>query len=327
MSLPDNPLFYFFRYRIYQEQNENTKALEDLDNAIRLISDIAFFYYERGEFYNSARQYDKAIDDYTTAIQLKNDKTQNLLSSFANSLHIIGFDKSMPDFTSSYNKSEYYFARGRAYKYKGQIELAIKDFNESLILDPDSIADYFLNPGFNSLYERVNNLSGAISFYNKIIALYPKKDKFYVQRAYFLKKMKQHEKALKDYSRAIELDPQNSYNYSLRGDLYQELKRHDKAIKDYTQAIVLTPDNPFPYLDRARSYIEINQQWKARGDLQKACDLQENRCYDLFLFEKEEAKLQKDKMRGANWVLFGNTENASHYYDKTESQTAGQSTY
>ena len=83
------------------------KAIEYLNEAIKLKPDLAEAYNNRGNAYGDLGQHQQAITDYNEAIRLK------------------------PDYANAYSN------RGIAYDNLGEYQRAIEDLNESIRLKPD----------------------------------------------------------------------------------------------------------------------------------------------------------------------------------------------
>jgi tetratricopeptide (TPR) repeat protein len=98
------------------------KAIEYLNNAIRLQPDYADAYYSRGFAYDDLNQYQNSIKDYNKVIDLK------------------------PHEAIAYSN------RGKAYVKLGHNQLAINDFNEAIRLQPDYVNAYN-NRGFAYLLQ------------------------------------------------------------------------------------------------------------------------------------------------------------------------------
>lgn len=89
------------------------KAVEYLNNAIKLQQNNVTAYNKRGNAYTQLGQYQRAIEDYNKAILLK------------------------PDNVTAYNN------RGNAYTQLGQHQKAIEDYKEAILLKPDDLYAYY----------------------------------------------------------------------------------------------------------------------------------------------------------------------------------------
>jgi len=105
------------------------KAIEYLNEAIKLKPDFAEAYNIRGNIYNRLGQYQRAIEDLNESIRLK------------------------PDFAMTYNN------RGANYNNFGQYPRAIEDFNEAIRLKPDYAIAY-RNRG-NAYLNKGDKISGC----------------------------------------------------------------------------------------------------------------------------------------------------------------------
>jgi tetratricopeptide (TPR) repeat protein len=88
------------------------KAIEYLNNAIKLQQNNADYYNKRGTAYYDLGQYQRAIEDYNQATDL------------------------------DHNYIKAYYNRGTAYYNLGQNQLAIKELNEAIRLKPDYVDAY-----------------------------------------------------------------------------------------------------------------------------------------------------------------------------------------
>jgi tetratricopeptide (TPR) repeat protein len=96
--------------------------------------------------------------------------------------------------------------RGIVYRKTNRIDLAIKDYEQAIRLDPNNVAAYV-------------DRGGA----------------YYYRRDW--------DKAIQDYDRAIQLDPSEAKAFAGRGIMRGKKYEFDLAIKDFDQAIRLSPDN------------------------------------------------------------------------------------
>jgi len=114
------------------------KAIEYLNNAIKLKPDYVEAYNSRGLAYFNLGQYQRATKDYNNALRLKPD------NAYA------------------------YYNRGTAYRYLGKHQRAIDDYNEALRLKPDYAQAYY-NRG--AAYDDVGKYLRAIEDYTEAIRL------------------------------------------------------------------------------------------------------------------------------------------------------------
>lgn len=92
---------------------DSQKAIEYLDEAIKLTPNLATAYNNRGIVYSGLGQQQRAIEDYNESIRLR------------------------PDYANAYCN------RGGSYSILGDHKRAIEDYNESIRLRPDDIHSYY----------------------------------------------------------------------------------------------------------------------------------------------------------------------------------------
>jgi tetratricopeptide (TPR) repeat protein len=118
---------YWFNKAKALNYTDQKKAIEYLNNAIKLNPSYADAYNDRGIAYTQLGQYQRAIEEYNEAIRLK------------------------PDNVDTYNN------RGIVYFNLGQYQRTIKDSNEAIRLKPDN-ANAYNNRGASYLKQGNKNL-------------------------------------------------------------------------------------------------------------------------------------------------------------------------
>lgn len=216
------------------------KAIEYLNNAIKLDPNYAKSYQGRGIAYSDLGQYQRAIIDYDEAIRL-----------------------------DSYDHIAY-FNRAAAYDDLGRYQRAIEDYNEAIRLKPDDSYAYFFRGG---AYAGLGQHQQAIENYSEAIRLGLNDAISYSSRGKSHNAMKQYEKAIADLNKAIQLDPNFPGSYRHRGNTYRNLGQYQQAIKDFNEAIRLKADYVEAYKDRGQVYLSKNNKHLGCNDAQKACDL------------------------------------------------------
>ena len=126
-----------------------------------------------------------------------------------------------------------YLDRGEAYLRMGEMEKALRDFNQAAVL----------NPGNAHVY----NNRGIIYFYKK-----------------------QYPQALEEYNKALSIDPGYFNAYLNRGNLWGKLGFYKKAIADYDMAVRLNPYSALAYYYRGISYRNLGDLKQAELDFEKA---------------------------------------------------------
>jgi len=216
------------------------KAIEYLNNAIKLQSDLALAYNNRGNAYNGLGQQQRAIEDYSKAISLQ------------------------PDLALAYNN------KGIAYNNLGQYQLAIGDYNEAIRLQPDDVAAYN-NRG--NAYDGLGQYQRAIEDYNEAIRLQPDNAAAYNNRGYAYNNIGQPQRAIEDFDKAIHLKPDFAEAYNNKGIAYKNLGQYQFAIEDYNEAIRLQPDYINAYWNRGVAYLNQGNNNLGCRDAKKACAL------------------------------------------------------
>ena len=88
------------------------------------------------------------------------------------------------------------------------------------------------------------DIEGALKNFNEAICSQPHNAKIYSERANFRKnKLGDKEGAIADYTQAINMNPDNALFYFCRSQTYLELGDRRKAIEDYNTAMDIVPED------------------------------------------------------------------------------------
>src|SRR5258708_16543210 len=155
-----------------------------------------------------------------------------------------------------------FYNRGHAYYSKGQLDLALADFDQAINMKPAS----------------------ALTLAN---------------RGYIYLRHNQFDRAMEDFDMAIRLQPDFAAAWLGRGRANYDQGKFDIAINDYTQAIALLPSfAPAAYNDRGVAYRKMNQFARAIQDYNRAIQLEPsfaialgNRCFSRTVLNQLEAAL------------------------------------
>jgi tetratricopeptide (TPR) repeat protein len=164
-----------------------------------------------------------------------------------------------------------YFARAVAYKQLNEVQGALVDYNQFILLNPKNSSVY--NNRAILKDDNLNDVQGALADYNQAILLNPKYSEAYNNRAILKKdKLNDIQGALTDFNQAILLNPKYSNAYNNRAVLKID-KPNDiqGALADYNQAILLNPEYSEAYNNRAvLKYLKLNDIQGALTDFNQA---------------------------------------------------------
>jgi len=133
-----------------------------------------------------------------------------------------------------------YFGRASAYRQLGQMEKAVADYSQAILLNPDSAAAL----GDRALCELRLGLD---------------------------------KNAADDYDQALKLDPANPRTWDDRGAIYLKKGGYHKAQDCFTRAIELDGNFAAAYRHRAQAERKLNDTTAAEEDLKKARGLEQEK--------------------------------------------------
>jgi tetratricopeptide (TPR) repeat protein len=146
-----------------------------------------------------------------------------------------------------------YLSRAAAERDDGQLDIALRDVDAALRLDPKSVDAHMMR---STVYKTKRDLEAAIREYNTVLQLQPNHIEAHANRgaSYMLK----HNiaAALLDFDAVVRLDPQSSAAYYQRGMAYRLDGQHIHAFEDFTTAVRLAPGNPLALTDLATCYLD-----------------------------------------------------------------------
>ena len=135
------------------------------------------------------------------------------------------------------------FMRGVSKLENGEPDIAIKDFDECIQLDPTDTAHFNVGEQSGSTRKIITRRLGTS---DEAIRLDQKYAIAFNNRGNSWHAKKEYEKAILDYDEAIRLDPMFCNAFRNRGMTWSNIKEYDKAIRDFDEAIRL--DSKFDYV-------------------------------------------------------------------------------
>lgn len=156
-----------------------------------------------------------------------------------------------------------YFDRATAWYDKGEYNLAIADFDESIRQQPNVAGSYY-SRGL-AWYDK-GNYDRAIADCGEAIRLQPDHADAYNNRGLAWGGKGDYDRAIADYDEAIRLQPDHANAYNNRGNAWKNNSGDcDRAIADYSEAIRLRPYFVSAHFNRGLA-------WAAKGEYDRAID-------------------------------------------------------
>eukprot|EP01080_Neovahlkampfia_damariscottae_P004920 gene4920-8508_t len=289
----------------YDSLDNFEKAIKNYTEYLKLESgtqNSMSVLHNRGQLYLQTYQFKRALDDFNECLKLcSNEEWKKeiklLRGKCKRKLGLIKpgeFDIEEFDFTDSYNEMitlykkkkyqdsieiannlikytkepnhKYYYVRGLINKSISNDKNAIKDFEESLKLNPNDLKSLKHLPG---LYTNVKRLKDVKLSYDKLINLQPTAEYYFQRGLYFYEEEEDEDKALSDYLSCLKLDDKHyDANYQ-RGLIYLAQEEHEKAMNDFNFCLSQKSDDLEVLIDRALCYYYLDDENKAKDDLGK----------------------------------------------------------
>jgi tetratricopeptide (TPR) repeat protein len=150
---------------------------------------------------------------------------------------------------------------------KGELDLAIADYNESLRRDPHD-ADAYAQRGEVWMFKY--ECDKALADFDQSLRIDPMSAKVHQRRGLVLLSREEYEQARVALDEAIRIDPQAGENYGARGSLRLVKRQYHEAISDFDQAIRLAPDDPCAYANRGDAFYRSKRYDQAIADYMEA---------------------------------------------------------
>ncbi len=271
---PDLVVFYLFRAFAYEDLENYSEALKDINRFIAARPTLPFGYFERGEIYRGKDDPTSAINDYSRALELDPQLGMAYTGRARAKVDLKQYDKAITDFDRAVTAQKMdptgYLYRGLAYVLKNDLVRAISDYDrytQLVPLDKDGFS-------FRALaYRLQGQTEKALADYDSAIAINSNDADLFLSRGQLLDKKGEHDKAIADFDRALKINPSDANVFLNRGVARQLKGDLDGAIRDYDHFIDAQPSDPFGYLQRAAAHRAKGQLDQALLDYGRAIEL------------------------------------------------------
>jgi tetratricopeptide (TPR) repeat protein len=251
----------------YNKKGDFERALVEVNEALRLAPQYSYAFNNRGEIYESKGELNRALADFRTALAFDPDKRQRAgleaaegIGRVEQKLAALGGgdwatcarapdrEDAIPACTrliaarrlSGADLAQAYLSRGVGYvRFKGDFDLGIADFNETIRLDPKIPTAY---AGRGGGHVRKGNLDLALKDLNEGLRLNPNSAGVHNGFGIYHLAKGDYNSAVVEFNTALRLFPQYLYPYRYRGEAYERKGELAAALADYRVALSFDPD-------------------------------------------------------------------------------------
>ena len=202
MDVSDDDL-YFRRGDVFFAMEKYNDAISDYSQAIKLSPDSLSYRISRAVAYEEIKEIDKAMGEYNYVLTRMPTNEFALKNRGLLRCEILNeFEKGLADFEkllSNFPKARYFSDRGLLFVKKRKFELALNDFKNASIRDPN-----------NELFQ--------------------------IRYTYCLGMIGKFTEALNSFNVLQQKDPNNSLVYRYRGEIFLEMGQKEKGCTDIVKA-------------------------------------------------------------------------------------------
>ena len=163
---------------------------------------------------------------------------------------------------------EAWASRAWAWKERGELDIAVKDYNEAVRLNPKSAA-WLVDRGL--VWWAKKDLDKALDDFNGALRIDPQNALAWNNRGSVHYARQDYDKAIADFDETVKLDPKYVSAFVSRGNAHYSKAEYDKAIDDYGEAVRLDPHDAMAFDNRGNA-------WTAAGTRTRRSPTTTRRC-------------------------------------------------
>jgi len=275
---PDNPIAFVKRAEAERQQGNVTPALDDLEAAARLSSDVLLVSLRLADLYNEVERFDEAAAHYQRVLDI-DPESPTVLYKLALVYFRAGREA---EAIAALNRAaalregfwEAYYLRGAVFRSLGGIEEANADFHKALELRPEA---ELARQALIDLYLESDNPERAMELVQAEINANPGAADPYLHLATVHQLAGRRTKAIESVSLALEQDPNLPAAYLQLGELWLdeamlsgEPVALDKAVTALQSVAKMNPADGRAALALGRAYLAMDDESRGFAELQRA---------------------------------------------------------
>ncbi len=163
-----------------------------------------------------------------------------------------------------------YLKRGRAFRFKGELDKSIQDYT-FIIEKNTSYLEAYYERGFSKYL--LGQLKDSLDDLQTVISNDHSHSKAYFTKSIIMTKLDKPMEAIDGFSMVIELNHEDSEAYYNRGLVYSKLEKYRDAINDFNHAIKIKDDYFEAYDSRGYSQFKLKKYKQASIDFKKSIEI------------------------------------------------------
>lgn len=334
----NSALSYLYRGFIYNNQENNSAALTDVNNAIKYAAEdekklLASAYSLRAMIYKTIDDLPRSLKDYSTAITY-NPEDADIYIDRAQVFYILDqFDQAEEDYRQVLKIDEgdvrAWAGLGRNYYAQKKFDDAEKILNQLTNLSPDYASGFYykskvfysqkkFNDAILNIFEALSskgapddsrklfigyaekNYPLAFSKVNSAILAKPDNDFWIFIHARLSEEKGDQESAIADYTKILEFAEAEDKPdlLNFRGQCYSDAGMYEQAISDFNESLAVDSTNAYLYGHRGNSQRLLGNYSNAIKDLTVAIQLKPQEPWFYYMRGWIYEEFQKDNVAG-----------------------------
>lgn len=215
-EIPQRRVGYLvYRGTAYSKLNENTEALLDFEEALRLDPKNVTALIWRAWFRIGAKNFDGGLDDCRQALAVDPNQPDVFMAMGHAHVGKEDFEKAAGAYGRAFELdgglAEAVWLRARCYNAIGENKKALADFSKAAELDPKSYREVFeeFERVYHAIYDFDYPAEQAVEYLTEWIAKNPGVAELFVSRALRYVQQESWKKALDDYTEVVRLLPED----------------------------------------------------------------------------------------------------------------------
>jgi len=222
----------------------------------------------KGIGYFNEKQYKKAIEEFQKILKKNNEDSEAYYSALcvlANVCYNLKkYEESVKYYTLAAkhrpDDSLNYFYLGLIYHSQNKLNLAIKNFQKSIALNPGKFQSYY---NLGNIYKDKENYEKALEYYKKSLEIEPNNLNAFYNMGNVYYKSGDIKNSNECYLKAIEINPAHGDSHYNLGLNYQEKGEYDKAIGQFNELLKINPSYREVYYDLGVTYYNLKDSGQA----------------------------------------------------------------